>query len=75
MQMLKSKLYELEVRKRNEAFDLACYIKVGLLRLGADKVKDWSNPPHWALPLWENPEIISREERREMKAPRPARRS
>lgn len=56
-----------QVRKRNEAFDLACYIRAACLRLGADKIKNWDNAPPWARPLAENRELIEREERREMK--------
>ncbi len=56
-----------KIRQRNEAFDLACYIRALCLRLGADKIKDWSKAPPWARPWRENRELVSREERREMK--------
>ena len=66
-----------KIRQRNEAFDLACYIRAVCLRLGVDKIKDWSKAPPWARPWRENRELVSREERREMKqvaaaAPLPA---
>lgn len=57
-----------QVRKRNEAFDLATYVRAGCLRLGADKIKDWGKAPAWAAPLVSNRELVTREERREMKA-------
>lgn len=57
-----------QVRKRNEAFDLACYVRAGCLRLGADKVKNWDKPPAWAAPLALNRELITREDRVELKA-------
>lgn len=56
-----------QVRKRNEAFDLCCYNRAACLRLGVDKIKDWTNAPKWALPIERNCETITREERREMK--------
>lgn len=55
-----------QVRKRNEAFDLAGYIRAGCLRLSLDKLKDWDKAPPWARPLAENSELITREDRREM---------
>lgn len=59
----------IQIRKRNEALDLSCYIRAGILRLGADKFgKDWLRVPAWALPLHENSERMTRDERREMKA-------
>lgn len=56
-----------QVRKRNEAFDLACYIRAGCLRLGADKIKNWDKAPAWAQPLETNRELVTKEARREMK--------
>ena len=56
-----------QVRKRNEAFDLAVYVRAGCLRLGADKIKSWDKAPAWAQPLASNREVITREARREMK--------
>ncbi|WP_051975375.1 phage terminase large subunit family protein [Cupriavidus necator] len=55
-----------QVRKRNEAFDLAGYIRAGCLRLSLDKLKDWDKAPPWARPLAENSDLITREDRREM---------
>jgi len=57
-----------QVRKRNEAFDLAGYVRAGCLKLGADKIKNWDKAPAWAAPLPENRELVTREERREAKA-------
>ena len=56
-----------QVRKRNEAFDLACYVRAGSLRLGADKIKNWDKAPAWAQPLETNREVVTKEARREMK--------
>lgn len=64
-----------QIRKRNEAFDLCCYVRAGLLRLGFDKIKDWRNAPTWAATVWENPLLVTREERREIRIARPQRRS
>jgi len=72
-----------QVRARNEALDLACYIRAGCLRLGVDKIKNWDNAPPWAAPLDRNREVMTKDDRREMKseaaqlptptvAPRPA---
>ncbi len=55
-----------QIRKRNEAFDLACYNRAACLRLGADKIKNWGNAPAWALPLERNSELITKEDRIEM---------
>lgn len=55
-----------QIQKRNEAFDLAAYVRAGCLRLGADKIKNWSIAPAWAAPLSENRELVSKEERREI---------
>ena len=57
-----------KIRRRNEAFDLSVYVRAGCLRLGADKIKDWSKAPAWAQPLESNREVVTRDERREMKA-------
>lgn len=56
-----------QVRKRNETFDHLKMIYAGLLRLGVDKIKDWARTPEWANPLESNSEVITREERLEMK--------
>lgn len=57
-----------QIRKRNESFDLCRMIRAGLLRLGLDKVTDWSRVPAWIAPLELNSEVITVEDRREMKA-------
>lgn len=56
-----------QVRKRNESFDHCKMIYAALLRLGVDKIKDWDNAPTWAQPLLTNSEVISKEDRREIK--------
>lgn len=56
-----------QVRARNEALDLTCYIRAACLRLGVDKIKDWSKAPPWAKVWSENRELVSSEERRELK--------
>jgi phage terminase large subunit GpA-like protein len=61
-----------QIRKRNEAFDLAVYVRAGCLKLGADKIKNWDKAPAWAAPLEANRELVTREERREMKAEAPS---
>lgn len=59
----------MQVRKRNEAFDLCAYNRAAALKLGADKIKDWRGVlPTWARPLRENGETMTSDERREMKA-------
>jgi phage terminase large subunit GpA-like protein len=57
-----------KIRKRNESFDLCRMIRAGLLRLGLDKVRDWSAVPGWIAPLGQNSEIVAAEDRRAMKA-------
>ena len=51
-----------KLRKRNEAWDLSCYIRAGIVRLGADRI-DWSNPPAWAQTLEFNCDAVTRVER------------
>lgn len=58
----------IKVKKRNEAFDLLCYARALLVRLGADRPQFWENPPAWAYPLDSNPLVVTREERRRMQA-------
>lgn len=55
-----------QIKKRNESFDLCKMIYAGCLRLGLDKIKDWSRVPEWAAPLDRNSEIVTRDQRREM---------
>jgi phage terminase large subunit GpA-like protein len=57
-----------QIRARNEAFDLCCYIHAGCLRLNVDKLTDWDNVPGWCKPLAENTDIVTREERQELQA-------
>jgi len=57
-----------QIRKRNESFDLCRMIRAGLLKLGVDKIKDWTVVPAWLAPLELNSEVITVEDRREMKA-------
>lgn len=57
-----------QVRKRNESFDLCRMIRAGLLSLGLDKVADWSVVPAWLAPLEINSEVVTSDDRREMKA-------
>jgi phage terminase large subunit GpA-like protein len=60
-----------QIRKRNETFDLCKMIYAGLLALDVGRKGFWDNPPAWALPLAENRELVTTEERREMKADLP----
>jgi phage terminase large subunit GpA-like protein len=57
-----------KIRARNESFDLCRMIRVGMLALGLDKIRDWNKVPDWLKPLEENSERITREERREVQA-------
>jgi len=57
-----------QIRKRNESLDLCCYNRAAALRLGAEKIKNWKVAPTWAAPLEMNSELITVEDRREMKA-------
>lgn len=58
----------MQIRARNEAFDLIAYARAGCVKLGADRPAFWANPPDWARPLWENSMVITREMRRELQA-------
>lgn len=62
-----------QIRKRNETFDLLRMARVGMLALGLDKVKDWSDQalPTWLQPLDRNSEVITSEDRRAMQANTP----
>lgn len=57
-----------KVRKRNEAFDLMCYLRALCTRLGADNPRFWDDPPAWALPMDSNALVITREERQRYQA-------
>ncbi|MGL4755646.1 MAG: phage terminase large subunit family protein [Aeromonadaceae bacterium] len=59
-----------KVSERNESFDLMAYARAGLVQLKADRITDWDNPPSWALPIDENPDIIEGEEVQELKPKR-----
>lgn len=58
----------MQIKKRNEAFDLHGYIRAACLRLGVDKIKDWDNAPTWAAPLKSNSDVISSAERRRIQS-------
>lgn len=62
--------------RRNESFDLAYYALGVWLWLGGDRI-EWEKPPAWARPMSENSNVMSSDERREMKrrALAPSRRS
>ena len=61
-----------QLKKRNEAFDLSCYIHAACVRLGADREAFWINPPPWANTLDEgNSDIVTSDERREMQEDAP----
>lgn len=57
-----------QVKARNETWDHLKMQWAGYLRLGCDKIKDWTSAPDWAAPLERNSEVISSEQRRVMKA-------
>jgi phage terminase large subunit GpA-like protein len=58
----------MQIRKRNETFDLLSYCHAGVLILGAEKIKNWSAPSQrWAQPIATNSERMTVEERRDMK--------
>lgn len=61
----------MQIRKRNESFDLCRMIRVGMLSLGLDKVKDWRIVPDWLKPLRENSETITRADRQALQANTP----
>jgi len=56
-----------QIRKRNESFDLCRMIAAGIIRLGIDKITDWTRTVAWLAPLDRNPEVISAEARRVLK--------
>jgi phage terminase large subunit GpA-like protein len=57
--------------KPNETLDLNGYIRAMYILLGCDKF-DWEHCPSWAKPLDRNSDLITREERRELQAEKPA---
>ncbi|MGL4504523.1 MAG: terminase gpA endonuclease subunit, partial [Aeromonas sobria] len=48
-----------KISERNEAFDLITYAWAGLHQLKAERITDWENPPAYALPIDDNPEVIA----------------
>lgn len=61
----------MQVKKRNEAFDLCGYIHAGCLILGVDKIVNWDNAPSWAAPLAINSDVIKADDRRKLQADTP----
>ena len=56
-----------QIRARNEAFDLCCYVQAGCVVLKVDTWRDWDNVPSWAAPLDQaNSGLVTREARQEM---------
>lgn len=56
-----------QIRLRNETLDLCCYVKAGGMMLGVDRKGFWDAPPRWARPHAENSEIVTPEQRRQMR--------
>lgn len=58
-----------QIKKRNESWDLCKMIYAAYLSLKMDKITDWSadKVPEWLRPLDRNSEVMSAEDRREMK--------
>ena len=56
-----------QTRRRNESIDLCRMIYAGLLSLGVDKIRSWAEVPTWLAPLSLNSEIVTVQDRREMK--------
>ena len=57
----------IKVSKRNESFDLLVYLYALLFDLGIEKV-NWNSPPAWLRDWDQNIDVITAEERREIKA-------
>ncbi|TKB53370.1 phage terminase large subunit family protein [Ferrimonas aestuarii] len=55
---------EVSSKAPNEAIDCYCYIHVGAVRRGYEKV-DWLNPPAWCKPIDDNPNVFHPDERPE----------
>lgn len=49
----------------NEAFDLFCYAQAVVVLRGYEKIRDWENPPSWALPQDSSTTIFEGERPRE----------
>jgi phage terminase large subunit GpA-like protein len=58
----------MQVKKRNEAFDLSGYVRAVCLRLGVDKITDWDHPPTWAATLDKNSDVITADQRRQVQS-------
>lgn len=56
-----------QVKPRNETWDHLKMQWAAYLRLGCDKIKDWTTVPDWLAPLEHNAEVITSEQRRVMK--------
>jgi phage terminase large subunit GpA-like protein len=56
-----------QVKPRNESFDLCYYNRALCMILGCDRRGFWANPPDWALPLDQNSEVVTPDDRRELK--------
>ena len=56
-----------QTRRRNESIDLCRMIYAGLLSLGVDKIRSWAEVPTWLAPLSLNSEVVTVQDRREMK--------
>jgi len=52
--------------RRNETWDLFCYATALWLYVRGDKIR-WDAPPPWAMKIDKNSEVISSEQRRELK--------
>lgn len=57
-----------KIRSRNETLDLCRMLRALMLVMGLDKIKDWDVVPAWLAPLDMNSEVITSEDRREMKS-------
>ena len=61
-----------KVRRRNETLDLCVMIRAGYMRLGIDKIVNYSTPPAWLQVIGPgHPEVITSEQRRLMQANKP----
>lgn len=56
-----------QVKARNETWDLLYYGRALCMILGCDRRGFWASPPDWALPLDRNSEVMTPQDRREMK--------
>lgn len=56
-----------QIRPRNESFDLCRMIAGGIIRLGLDKITDWTKVVSWLAPIERNSDLITADERRVLK--------